>query len=162
MFPVDFGVLVVLESHATMLTTPTVLLLMSPTRLVLSGLIDSLTLFRSADNPDTVSALALESKLLYRKVFFFNQSEVQTIGNSFNHNIVGIDEVVSCYGHAIFNAGDDFISRWLPFAYTLGTDSLPAWYGAVMAGKNTVKIQLGSSMLSYLTRLYIIIEYTKL
>ena len=64
-FPVDFGVLVVLESHATMLTTPTVLLLMSPTRLVLSGLIDSLTLFRSADNPDTVSALALESKLLF-------------------------------------------------------------------------------------------------
>ena len=104
----------------------------------------------------------LFSKLLYRKVFFFNQSEVQTIGNSFNHNIVGIDEVVSCYGHAISNAGDDFISRWLPFAYTLGTDSLPAWYGAVMAGKNTVKIQLGSSMLSYLTRLYIIIEYTKL
>jgi hypothetical protein len=106
--------------------------------------------------------LAFWLKLLYRKVFFFNQSEVQTIGNSFNHNIVGIDEVVSCYGHAISNAGDDFISRWLPFAYTLGTDSLPAWYGAVMAGKNTVKIQLGSSMLSYLTRLYIIIEYTKL
>ena len=66
-FPVDFGVLVVLESHATMLTTPTVLLLMSPTRLVLSGLIDSLTLFRSAVNPDTVSALALESKLLFRQ-----------------------------------------------------------------------------------------------
>ena len=106
--------------------------------------------------------LAFWLKLLYRKVFFFNQSEVQTIGNSFNHNIVGIDEVVSCYGHAISNAGDDFISRWLPFAYTLGTDSLLAWYGAVMAGKNTVKIQLGSSMLSYLTRLYIIIEYTKL
>lgn len=102
--------------------------------------------------------LVLSDKLLYRKVFFFNQSEVQTIGNSFNHNIVGIDEVVSCYGHAISNAGDDFISRWLPFAYTLGTDSLPAWYGAVMAGKNTVKIQLGSSMLSHLTKLYIIIE----
>ena len=87
---------------------------------------------------------------------------MQNIGNSFNHNIVGIDEVVSCYGHAISNAGDDFISRWLPFPYTLGTDSLPAWYGAVMAGKNTVKIQLGSSMLSHLTKLYIIIEYTKL
>lgn len=96
------------------------------------------------------------------KYFSFNQSEVQTLGNSFNHNIVGIDEVVSCYGHAISDAGDDFISRWLPFAYTLGTNSLPAWYGAVMAGKNIVKIQLGSSMLSYLTRLYIIIEYTKL
>lgn len=104
----------------------------------------------------------VNNKLIYRKVFFFNQSEVQTIGNSFNHNIVGIDEVVSCYGHAISNAGDDFISRWLPFAYTLGTESLPAWYGAVMAGKNIVKIQLGSSMLSRLTKLYIIIEYTKL
>ena len=64
-FPVDLGVLAVLESHATMLTTPAVLLLMSPTRLVLSGFRDSFTLFRSADNPDTVSALALDSKLLF-------------------------------------------------------------------------------------------------
>ena len=79
-----------------------------------------------------------------------------------NDHLIFIDEVVSCYGHAISNAGDDFISRWLPFAYTLGTDSLLAWYGAVMAGKNTVKIQLGSSMLFHLTKLYIIIEYTKL
>ena len=74
--------------------------------------------------------------------------------------------MVSCYGHAISNIKDDFISRWLPFAYSLGNsigaNSSPTWYGAVMAGKNTVKIQLGSSMLSYLTRLYIIIEYTKL
>ena len=57
--------LAVLESHATMLTTPAVLLLMSPTRLVLSGFRDSFTLIRSADNPDTVSALALDSKLLF-------------------------------------------------------------------------------------------------
>lgn len=108
----------------------------------------------------------VNNKPIYRKVFSFNQSEVQTLGNSFNHNIIGIDEVVSCYGHAISNTEDDFISRWLPFAYSLGNsigaDSSPTWYGGVMAGKNVVKIQLGNSMLSYLTRLYIIIEYTKL
>lgn len=56
-FPVDFGVLVVLESHATMLTTPTVLLLMSPTRLVLSGAI-------ALSREETVLASAFLLKLL--------------------------------------------------------------------------------------------------
>lgn len=100
----------------------------------------------------------INNKVLYRKVFIYTSDQFT---DSVPHQIQNIDEVIRSYGFVISKSSDDCISRWLPFAYNLNGDSNTEWYGAVMAGKTRIKIQIGQNLASYAEKLYVIIEYTK-